>query len=60
MSVEIDGLTRVIAHIGVPTASFRAPQIWNPWFARTGENAVVVPMGIGPEDFPAMLPASSP
>ena len=57
MSVEIDGLTRVIAHIGVPTASFRAPQIWNPWFARTGENAVVVPMGIGPEDFPAMLPA---
>ena len=41
----IDGDTRLIAHIGYPTASFRAPSIYNPWFARRGINVAVVPLG---------------
>ena len=41
----IDGDTKLIAHIGYPTASFRAPSIYNPWFRRRGINAAVVPLG---------------
>ena len=40
----IDGGTELIAHLGHPTGSFRAPLIWNPYFASAGINAVVVPM----------------
>jgi shikimate dehydrogenase len=40
----IDGRTELIAHLGHPTGSFRAPLIWNPYFASAGVNAVVVPM----------------
>ncbi|MCV4809241.1 shikimate dehydrogenase, partial [Escherichia coli] len=28
----ISGNTRLIAHLGYPTASFKAPMIYNPWF----------------------------
>jgi shikimate dehydrogenase len=45
----IDGLTRVIAHVGWPTTSFMAPMIYNPWFEHAGIDAVVVPMGLKPE-----------
>ena len=48
----IDGKTKLIAHLGYPTESFKAPMIYNPYFARHGINAVVVPMGSKPEDFP--------
>lgn len=47
----IDGKTRLIAHLGFPTESFKAPMIYNPYFAKHGINAVVVPMGCRPEDF---------
>ena len=47
----IDGHTELIAHLGWPTHSFKAPMIYNPWFASTGINAVVVPMGCRPEHF---------
>jgi shikimate dehydrogenase len=47
----IDGDTKLIAHIGYPTASFRAPSIYNPWFARRGINAAVVPLGVRSENF---------
>lgn len=49
----IDGKTQLIAHIGYPTESFRAPMLYNPWFARKGIPAVVVPMGVPPEHFEA-------
>ena len=51
----ISGTTKLIAHIGYPTESFRSPAIYNPWFAKHGVDAVVVPMGCKAEDFPAFL-----
>ncbi len=47
----LDGNTRLIAHIGYPTASFKAPMIYNPYFESIGLNAAVVPMGVRAEDF---------
>ncbi|MBB5223467.1 shikimate dehydrogenase [Amaricoccus macauensis] len=52
----ISGKTKVIAHLGYPTESFKAPMIYNPWFEKTGTDAVVVPMGVKPEDYRAFLP----
>jgi shikimate dehydrogenase len=51
----INGHTGLIAHIGYPTHSFKAPMIYNPWFDKAGVNARVVPMGCKPEDYPAFL-----
>ena len=53
----IDGHTELIAHIGFPTHSFKAPMIYNPWFDKAGVNARVMPMGCQAEDFPAFLKA---
>ncbi|WP_430516535.1 shikimate dehydrogenase family protein, partial [Delftia tsuruhatensis] len=47
----ISGKTTLIAHIGYPTESFKAPMIYNPWFERKGIDACVVPMGLRPEHF---------
>lgn len=52
----IRGTTRLIAHIGYPTSTFKAPMIYNPWFQANGIDAVVVPMGCKAEDFAAFLP----
>ncbi|GAA3113317.1 shikimate 5-dehydrogenase [Rhizobium viscosum] len=51
----ISGTTRLIAHLGYPTESFKAPLIYNPYFEEQGIDAVVVPMGCRPEDYPAFL-----
>ncbi len=51
----INGHTELIAHIGYPTHSFKAPMIYNPWFDKADVNARVIPMGCKPEDFPAFL-----
>lgn len=51
----INGRTRVIAHIGYPTESFKAPLIYNPWFERQRIDAVVVPMACRAEDYAALL-----
>ena len=51
----IDGKTKLIAHLGYPTESFKAPMIYNPYFAKKGINAVVVPMGCKPDDFQEFL-----
>jgi shikimate dehydrogenase len=51
----ISGRTALIAHLGHPTESFKAPMIYNPWFERKGIDAAVVPMGVGAEDYPAFL-----
>jgi len=55
-AVRINGRTRIIAHLGVPTETFKSPMIYNPWFAARDINAVVVPMGCEAEDYPAFLP----
>ena len=51
----INGHTELVAHIGFPTHSFKAPMIYNPWFDKAGVNARVIPMGCKPEDFPVFL-----
>lgn len=53
----ISGKTKLIAHIGYPTEAFKAPLIYNPWFDSRGIDAVVVPMGVKAEDYPAALAA---
>lgn len=53
----IDGNTELIAHIGHPTHSFKAPLIYNPYFEAQGINAVVVPMACRAEDFTGFLRA---
>lgn len=53
--LPIDGDTELIAHLGFPTHAFKAPLIYNPYFASIGVNAVVVPMGCRPESFPTLL-----
>jgi shikimate dehydrogenase len=52
----ITGNTKLIAHLGYPTESFKAPMIYNPYFEKHGIDAVVVPMGCKAEYFPAFLP----
>jgi shikimate dehydrogenase len=54
---RISGSTSLIAHIGYPTHAFKAPLIYNPYFAQAGVDAVVVPMGCRAEDFPVFLRA---
>ena len=51
----ISGKTPLIAHIGYPTESFKAPLIYNPWFEQNGIDAVVVPMGVKADDYPGVL-----
>lgn len=51
----INGHTDIIAHIGYPTHSFKAPMIYNPYFEASGINAVVVPMGCKASGYPALL-----
>lgn len=51
----VDGRTTLIAHIGYPTATFKAPLIYNPYFEKAGIDAFVVPMGVKAEDYPNFL-----
>ncbi len=53
----ISGKTTLIAHIGFPTESFKAPMIYNPWFDKHGIDAAVIPMGVRPEDYATSLKA---
>ena len=53
----ISGRTTLIAHLGYPTETFTAPMIYNPWFDRYGIDAVVMPMGVRANDYPAFLRA---
>ena len=52
----IKGSTQVLAHIGYPTHSFKAPMIYNPYFEQAGIDAVVVPMGVKAEHYATFLP----
>src|SRR5258708_28953953 len=53
--MAISGRTKIIAHLGYPTESFKAPMIYNPYFERHDIDAVVVPMGCKAEDYAAFL-----
>jgi shikimate dehydrogenase len=55
-ALRIDGHTRVIAHLGHPTHSFKAPLIYNPYFAAEGIKAVVVPLDCPAGALDALLP----
>lgn len=51
----ISGRTALIAHLGFPTETFKAPMIYNPYFEQAGIDAVVVPMGVKAEEYPQFL-----
>jgi shikimate dehydrogenase len=53
---SIRGTTKLIAHLGYPTGSFKAPMIYNPYFQKHAIDAAVVPMGCKPDDYAAFLP----
>jgi shikimate dehydrogenase len=55
--MRIDGNTELIAHIGFPTYSFKAPLIYNPWFEAIKSNTLVVPMACDAHGFPSFLHA---
>jgi shikimate dehydrogenase len=52
----LNGHTRIIAHVGYPTATFKSPMIYNPWFEKQGINAAVVPLGVRAENFGVAFP----
>jgi shikimate dehydrogenase len=52
----ISGKTNIIAHLGYPTESFKAPLIYNPYFESIGVDTVVVPMGVKAEYYTQFLP----
>lgn len=51
----ITGQTQLLPLFGYPTHAFKAPLIYNPWFERNDIDAVVVPMGVKPEDYPVVM-----
>ena len=53
----IRGTTRLIAHIGYPTHTFKAPLVYNPYFEHAGIDAVVVPMACESGPYPELLRA---
>ena len=53
----IRGTTSLIAHLGYPTETFKAPMIYNPYFEKHGIDAVVMPMGVRAEDYPDVFRA---
>ena len=53
----IRGTTALIAHIGYPTHTFKAPLVYNPYFEHSGIDAVVVPMACEAGPYPAFLKA---
>ena len=54
----IRGTTSLIAHFGYPTATFKAPMIYNPYFEKHGIDAVVVPFGVKSEDYTDVFKAT--
>lgn len=54
--MKISGTTGLIAHIGYPTESFKAPLVYNPYFAANDIDAMVVPMGCAAADYETFLP----
>ena len=53
--MPLDGYTKLIAHVGHPTGTFKSPLIYNPYFDSIGVNAAVIPLGVRREDGEASL-----
>ena len=53
----IRGTTQVYPVFGSPIAQVKAPMLYNALFARTGADAVVVPIEVGAAEFPALVKA---
>ena len=53
----LSGKTTLIAHIGYPTETFKAPLIYNPWFDHRGLDVCVVPMAVKAKDYAISLRA---
>lgn len=51
----IRGTTQVYPVFGSPVAQVKAPMLYNALFARTGADAVVVPIEVGAAAFPALV-----
>ncbi len=51
----INGNTEIVAHIGYPTHAFKAPMIYNPWFAQGWGECSGGPMGCQAPDYPEFL-----
>ena len=51
----LSGKTILIPLLGYPTEAFKAPLIYNPWFEKRGIDALVVPMGVKPENYATTL-----
>lgn len=45
-----------VAHVGYPTFAFKSPMIYNPWFEKNNIDAVVVPMGVKPQQCREFFP----
>ncbi|MBV1701803.1 MAG: shikimate dehydrogenase [Hyphomicrobiales bacterium] len=54
----ITGKTKLIAHIGYPTETFKSPMIYNPYFEDRGIDVLVVPMGVKVGDYENVLKAT--
>jgi shikimate dehydrogenase len=52
----LNGDTKIIAHVGYPTTTFKSSMIYNPWFEKHAINAAVVPLGVRREDFAHAFP----
>jgi shikimate dehydrogenase len=51
----INGDTVLLAHLGYPTSTFKAPLIYNPYFESIGVNAIVMPMGVKTDHYVAFF-----
>ena len=49
---SIQGTTRLYPVIGYPVAQVKAPLLYNPLFAASGIDAVVVPLEVPPAMYP--------
>jgi shikimate dehydrogenase len=54
-TAAIRGTTRLAAVLGFPVEHSRSPQLLNAAFAAAGVDAVMVPIGVPPEDFAAAV-----
>lgn len=54
----ISGKTTLLPLFGYPTEAFKAPLIYNPWFESKGIDAIVVPLGVKPDDFAPVFRAA--
>ena len=53
----IRGTTQIYPVIGYPVSQVKAPTLYNALFNRTGQDIVVVPIEIAPDDYAVVLPA---